>query len=419
MNTDRLVFDESSCAFVFRALFVVITLQQQNQLRERVFTLSHKLSAMSFGQDRYRRRYWVLPKCGGIFVEGLESGEPESADPNAPEVDKKIEKSVDEEKCFKPVTPPNVDESTVSMEQVDNSSTPVDAENEVKTEDLTVQSDLGSDKQCAKSDLKSNADMAVSSVIKQENGNVEPNSCSTLKAELVSLNCLIGDDVKMNGDGVDVKNGFVDLKNCIRSDIDCVKVEPLPLLMPSVTVSDTKQVISADSSCADVKERMLTAEMELLSASVDPPELALSDSVQSIMGCKHSDDQLPRTPSKDDASFLQHSAVLRQTMLNAGLAQADSQCYSIASSSQRTSQVATPSSEICTTPVVDMSTPVLDMSVAGTPVNLTQPSRASTPGYLSTSIADDLQLSADGELQPDYLAVPQNVQPISLGNLLS
>jgi len=30
-----------------------------------------------------------------------------------------------------------------------------------------------------------------------------------------------------------------------------------------------------------------------------------------------------------------------------------------------------------------------------------------------------LQLSADGELQPDYLAVPQNVQPISLGNLLS
>lgn len=32
---------------------------------------------MSFGQDRYRRRYWILPKCGGIFVEGLESAEPE------------------------------------------------------------------------------------------------------------------------------------------------------------------------------------------------------------------------------------------------------------------------------------------------------------------------------------------------------
>ena len=36
---------------------------------------------MSLGQDRYRRRYWILPKCGGVFVEGLESGEPESIDP--------------------------------------------------------------------------------------------------------------------------------------------------------------------------------------------------------------------------------------------------------------------------------------------------------------------------------------------------
>jgi len=32
---------------------------------------------VSFGQDRFRRRYWILPKCGGIFVEGLESAEPE------------------------------------------------------------------------------------------------------------------------------------------------------------------------------------------------------------------------------------------------------------------------------------------------------------------------------------------------------
>lgn len=30
---------------------------------------------MMFGQDRYKRRYWVLPQCGGIFVEGMESGE--------------------------------------------------------------------------------------------------------------------------------------------------------------------------------------------------------------------------------------------------------------------------------------------------------------------------------------------------------
>ena len=54
--------------------------QQQNHFRDKVLAISHKLSAMSFGQDRYKRLYWVLPKCGGIYVEGLESAEPESAD---------------------------------------------------------------------------------------------------------------------------------------------------------------------------------------------------------------------------------------------------------------------------------------------------------------------------------------------------
>lgn len=386
-----------------------------------MFTLSHKLSALTFGQDRYRRRYWVLPKCGGIFVEGLESGEPESADLNAPEVDKKTEESVDEEKCFKPVTPPDVQQCAVNVEQVASSSTPVNtdcnSENKVRTEDLTVQPHLGNDElpQCVQLHMESNEDKALNSVIKQENGSVEVNNCSALKAELISLNCLIGDDVKMNGSVsvMDCKNGFVDLKNCIRSDIDCVKVEPLPLLSPSVTVADTKQVMSADDSCADVKDRIPAAEAELISTRVNPPELATSDSVQSCLSCKPDDDQLPRTPSKDEISVLQHAAMLQQTVLNAGLAQSgvsDSQGYSIASS-HRTSLVATPSSDVGTASVLDMST-------AGTPVSFMQPSRTSTPGYLSTSIADDFQLSADGELQPDYLAVPQNVQPISLGTSL-
>lgn len=34
------------------------------------------------GQDRYRRRYWFLPAAGGIFVEGLESGQPEELENN-------------------------------------------------------------------------------------------------------------------------------------------------------------------------------------------------------------------------------------------------------------------------------------------------------------------------------------------------
>ncbi|XP_023665884.2 bromodomain adjacent to zinc finger domain protein 2B isoform X7 [Paramormyrops kingsleyae] len=49
--------------------------KQQNQIRRKLFEASHSLRSMMFGQDRYKRRYWVLPQCGGVFVEGMESGE--------------------------------------------------------------------------------------------------------------------------------------------------------------------------------------------------------------------------------------------------------------------------------------------------------------------------------------------------------
>ncbi|KFQ33982.1 Bromodomain adjacent to zinc finger domain protein 2B, partial [Merops nubicus] len=49
--------------------------KQQSQYRRKLFEASHCLRSMMFGQDRYRRRYWILPQCGGVFVEGMESGE--------------------------------------------------------------------------------------------------------------------------------------------------------------------------------------------------------------------------------------------------------------------------------------------------------------------------------------------------------
>lgn len=38
---------------------------------------------MMYGQDRYRRRYWVLPHCGGVFIEAMESGEGRSSTAHA------------------------------------------------------------------------------------------------------------------------------------------------------------------------------------------------------------------------------------------------------------------------------------------------------------------------------------------------
>ncbi|CAJ1079290.1 bromodomain adjacent to zinc finger domain protein 2B isoform X1 [Xyrichtys novacula] len=51
------------------------TYKQQSQIRQKLADSSHSLRSMMIGQDRYKRRYWILPPCGGIFVEGMESGE--------------------------------------------------------------------------------------------------------------------------------------------------------------------------------------------------------------------------------------------------------------------------------------------------------------------------------------------------------
>ncbi|XP_052742948.1 bromodomain adjacent to zinc finger domain protein 2B isoform X1 [Bicyclus anynana] len=70
---------------------------------------SHALRATCYGQDRYWRRYWSLGKSGGVFVEAMESAQPEildyqakleeaAAEP-APKVKKAKEKSELEEEA--------------------------------------------------------------------------------------------------------------------------------------------------------------------------------------------------------------------------------------------------------------------------------------------------------------------------------
>ncbi|XP_055688783.1 bromodomain adjacent to zinc finger domain protein 2B isoform X2 [Lutzomyia longipalpis] len=52
-------------------------IKSSQMTRETLNTNLKRLRATCFGQDRYWRRYWDLPKAGGIFVEALESCQPE------------------------------------------------------------------------------------------------------------------------------------------------------------------------------------------------------------------------------------------------------------------------------------------------------------------------------------------------------
>ncbi|XP_073964796.1 bromodomain adjacent to zinc finger domain 2B toutatis isoform X16 [Choristoneura fumiferana] len=52
-------------------------MRQSEQQQQQLAAGSHALRATCYGQDRYWRRYWSLGKCGGIFVEAMESAQPE------------------------------------------------------------------------------------------------------------------------------------------------------------------------------------------------------------------------------------------------------------------------------------------------------------------------------------------------------
>ncbi|EEC01046.1 bromodomain-containing protein, putative [Ixodes scapularis] len=49
--------------------------EQQAQFQSKVAKASSSIRAVMLGQDRFRRRYWLLPVAGGVFVEAMESCE--------------------------------------------------------------------------------------------------------------------------------------------------------------------------------------------------------------------------------------------------------------------------------------------------------------------------------------------------------
>lgn len=98
-------------------------LKQSEEQLQKLNSSSKQLRAHIFGQDRYWRRYWELACAGGIFVEAMESAEPEILEVQA-ELDEKYKNMPVEEK-------PEVkqEETKANCENREN-----EAPNEVKDE---------------------------------------------------------------------------------------------------------------------------------------------------------------------------------------------------------------------------------------------------------------------------------------------
>lgn len=95
----------------------------------------HGMRVTSIGQDRYHRRYWALPSAGGVFVEGIESGEPEELENNISNGtdNEDEEEDEDEEECEDTID--EKDDVSESEEQT------MEIDTELKTESITDAND--------------------------------------------------------------------------------------------------------------------------------------------------------------------------------------------------------------------------------------------------------------------------------------
>lgn len=166
-------------------------LKQSEEQLQKLNSSSKQLRAHIFGQDRYWRRYWELACAGGIFVEAMESAEPEILDLQA-ELDEKYKNMPIEEK------------SEIKQEgenQANSENRENEAPNEVKDEKKHNSSEQNED-------MKSHGDK-MKSEIEEINCKKEPvQNCSSENSEGVK-------EEKRNND---VDSTMTDAKTNVTSE---------------------------------------------------------------------------------------------------------------------------------------------------------------------------------------------------------
>jgi hypothetical protein len=111
--------------------------KQSEQWMQDLSSSAQQLRAICFGQDRYWRRYWSLPRAGGIFLEGIESAEPEMFSDGGE--DDPEETSVED--------PP----ADTAVEVIDNEEDEIKEEKEEQKENETENKDESEDMQVEES----------------------------------------------------------------------------------------------------------------------------------------------------------------------------------------------------------------------------------------------------------------------------
>lgn len=170
---------------------------------------SKQLRAHIFGQDRYWRRYWELACAGGIFVEAMESAEPETLELQA-ELDEKYKDMPVEEK--------------IEVKQEETNTNSENHENEALNETKIEKKHNSSEQD---EDVKSHADKVKSEV--------EEVNC---KKEAVQ-NCSLENSENVKEEKKDLDNTMADAKTNVTSEE--IKQETEVVITDDVKIEEVKK----------------------------------------------------------------------------------------------------------------------------------------------------------------------------------
>ena len=398
---------------------------------------------MSFGQDRYRRRYWILPKCGGIFVEGLESAEPESIDLSAPE-DIEVNELTDntETKVANTEDDAGILEKMADVESnIEFTCSSRDDTSNVPTDTLR---DDNSVLECSdnfgKLDAAKNAtattnkfdDTNVVSVITEDNAQVtnlenhgskdESNNCTIPDTVNQLLNNLkhepeqsndISDQVRVKVEVRPAANGIAELASIVKSEtktetfMNCnvdIKSESQDL---KLEMGPSKELVGDYSALSKLNDVIIASQSSAEAMKADYKCRPTFRSIDSLLqpDVKADSFVLPSLSTND----------LMQKNLNNAVQQGLWFCILPRMPCDDLS-LTCPNS-----PGSDGGKMAAARSLqASTPLSFAQTSRTSTPntscgGFKLEMFGDDILSTPIGDWEMDYMATPCNVQTIPLG----
>ena len=246
--------------------------------RNKVFDASHRLRGITMGQDRYKRRYWVLPAAGGVYIEGFESAyevydDPErdvKSEENTKEekhgdkdgkleentTEEKLEKNAAEDKCKQEVKlegsitkekeKKEMKEDENKIEEKHKDIVKNEKKEEIKNEEV-VKSDKTGVSKCE----NENEMLDISTEVKQEIVDVSENQNSDISKNLNSdISDNYNSDLSENQNSDTLKK---ETSERVKSEnVECVKKEICD--DSKVENSDTSKSENSDISCLKKEE---------------------------------------------------------------------------------------------------------------------------------------------------------------------